>query len=500
MAERFYERLSSQDSSFLPYETRNTHMHVMWTWIFESKSLTKEDGGIDIERIRAYIASRLHWIPRYRQRLEYIPVTNDPVWVDDDRFHINYHVRHTSLPQPGDDEQLKMMTARILSQQLDRSRPLWEAWVIEGLQKDRCAIISKTHHCMVDGVSTIDLMSVILSRAPIEVIDDSPRWVPRPAPGSTDMLRDELRRRALAPASVARSIVSTVRDLRAAGSDVEEAFAAVWDNIRSGLSQAPETPMNGPTGPHRRVETLITDLEEFKRVKDQLGGTVNDVVLASVAGAVRSFLQYRRVDPDELDFRVVVPVSVRAPEERGTLGNRASAWVVPLPIQLADPVMRYARVQEITDELKEARQAAGADLMLKVTNWTGSNLMARGVGVMNRLLRPYNLILTNIPGAKKRFYLLQAPMLEAYPLVPLFPNQGLGIALSSYQGKLFWGFNSDWDTVPDLDHFVRDVVRSFHELRDAAAAKAAQKKQKAAERKSMPRRAKREVKVTDLAP
>jgi len=468
MTDSFYERLSPQDGSFLSYESRNTHMHITWTWIFKSTPLTGLGGGIDIERIRSYIASRLHWIPRYRQRLERIPLENDPIWVDDDRFNINYHVRHTSLPQPGDDEQLKMLTARIISQQLDRSRPLWEAWVVEGLQRDRFAIVSKTHHCMVDGVSTIDLMSVLLSRAPIETVDDAPRWVPRPAPGGGDLLRDAVRRRAWAPLDIARSFSGAIREMRAAGSELEEALSAAWQNVRTGFARAPATPLNAPSGPHRRVEWLAMDLDEFKSVKNKLGGTVNDAILTTVAGAVRAFLRNRRISLDTLDFRVVVPVSVRAPEERGALGNRASAWVLSLPIQSGSPRERYERIREETGELKETKQAAGADLMLQVADWAGSNLMALGVGVMSRLLRPYNMIVTNIPGSQDPFFLLEAPMIEAYPQVPLFPNQGLGVAVSSYQGKLCWGCNSDWDSVPDLDYFMRMLVRSFRELRDAA--------------------------------
>jgi WS/DGAT/MGAT family acyltransferase len=321
---------------------------------------------------------------------------------------------------------------------------------------------------MVDGVSTIVLMSVLLSRTPIGTIDDAPRWVPRPAPGRAELLRDAVRRRLWSPLDIAIGLGGAIREMRAAGSDLDEALAAVWHNVRTGLSQAPATPLNGPIGPHRRVEWLVTDLEEFKAVKNSLGGSVNDVILATIAGAVRALLRSRQVKTDGLDFRVVAPVSVRAPEERGTLGNRASAWVLLLPIHTSNARERYDKVREVTAALRETRQAAGAELMLQMADWAGSNLMALGVGVMNRLLRPYNLVVTNIPGSREPFFLLEAPMIEAYPHVPLFPNQGLGIALSSYQGKLCWGCNADWDTVPDLDYFVRMLNRSFRELRDAA--------------------------------
>jgi len=469
MASAYYERLSAQDASFLPYETRNNHMHITWTWIFDAGKLRTREGGIDVERIRAYVASRLHWIPRYRQRLSYIPVENDPIWIDDDRFNINYHVRHSCLPQPGDMSQLKELSARVSSQQLDRGRPLWELWVVESLEDGRFAIISKTHHCMVDGVSTVDLMTVLLSRTPKHTVDDAPRWIPRPAPGGNDLLREALLRRARTPIELMDGIGNVVQELREVSSDINS-LSSVWNTISAGLTRAPRTPLNAPIGPHRRIEWLSMDLEEVKEIKNRLGGTVNDVILATVAGAVRAFFKYRQFFPDDLHFKVVVPVSVRSPEERGTLGNRASAWITELPIHIADPATRLANVREATADLKESREALGAELMIKVADFAGTNLMSLGVGVMNRLLRPYNLIVTNIPGSQDPFFLLEAQMLEGYPLVPLFANQGIGIALSSYVGRLYWGLNADWDLLPDLQTFAEALQRSFAELREAASA------------------------------
>lgn len=474
MANAYYERLSAQDASFLPYETRNTHMHITWTWIFDAGKLRTSEGGVDVERIRAYVASRLHWIPRYRQRLSYIPLENDPIWIDDDRFNIHYHVRHSALPHPGDRDQLRALTARVSSQQLDRGRPLWELWVVEGLEGGRFAIISKTHHCMVDGVSTVDLMTVLLSRTPKHTVDDAPRWIPRPAPGGNDLLREALLRRARTPIELMDGIGNAVQELREASSDLTS-LSAVWNTITTGLTRAPRTPLNAPIGPHRRVQWLSMDLDEVKDIKNRLGGTVNDVVLAIVAGAVRAFFKHRQFFADDVHFKVVVPVSVRPPEERGTLGNRASAWVTELPIHIADPATRLARVREATADLKESREALGAELMIKVADFAGSNLMSLGVGVMSRLLRPYNLIVTNIPGSQDPFYLLEAQMLEGYPLVPLFANQGLGIALTSYVGRLHWGLNADWDLLPDLDTFAEALQRSFEELKEAAAATAPRK-------------------------
>lgn len=467
MPDYFYERLSAQDSTFLPYETPNTHMHIGWTWVFEAGPLCTPDGGIDIDRIRAYIESRLYWIPRYRQRLAFAPITNQPVWVDDDRFTLNYHVRHARLPHPGDEAQLKQLTARIMSQQLDRGRPLWEAIVVEGLDRDRFAIICKTHHCMVDGVSTVDLMTVLLSRTERALIEDAPMWAPRQAPSRADLLRETVLQRTATPFEIVRGVRDAIRELRDASEDIEQGLAAAWNNVTAGLTLAPATPLNKPIGPHRRVEWVAMDLAQAKAIKNRLGGTVNDVVLATVAGAVRRFLQRRGKNVNHLDFRVVVPVSVRSPEEQGTLGNRASAWIAPLPIDESDAKRRYAKVRHATGDLKESKQALGADLMMQVAEWAGANLMSVGVRVMNRL-RPYNLIVTNIPGPQEPFYLLGSQMLEAYPQIPLFWNQGLGIALSSYLGKIYWGFNADWEVVPDLPRFVEDLVASFAELGAAA--------------------------------
>jgi WS/DGAT/MGAT family acyltransferase len=465
MPDAYYERLSAQDAAFLAYETANTHMHITWTWAFDAAPLRTAEGGVDIDLIRQYVASRLHWIPRYRQRLAYVPMENDPIWVDDHRFNLNYHVRHTSLPQPGDAAQLRQLTGRILSQQLDRRRPLWELWVVEGLGHDRFAIISKTHHCMVDGVATLDLMSVLLSRTPKEMIDEAPRWAPRPLPSARELLRDAAWRRLRTPLAVARGLGVAVGEWRA---DAEQGLAAVWDTIAAGLSAAPHTPLNGRIGPHRRVAWLTLELETAKTIKNRLGGTVNDVILATVAGAVRRFLLHRHCAVDDLDFRIVVPVSLRTPEERGTLGNRASPWIVALPVGEPDAARRFAAIRKATARQETNKQAAGAELMLQVADWAGSNLMALGVRVMNRL-RPYNLILTNIPGAQEPFYLMGARMLEAYPHVPLFHNQGVGIAVSSYLGQLRWGCNADWDLMPDLAEFTAALGAAFEELHTLTA-------------------------------
>jgi len=461
-----YDRLSALDNSFLLFEDGCSHMHVASTATFEAGPLTTSDGGIDIERIREFISSRLHRIPRYRQKLTYVPVQNQPVWVDDERFNLAYHVRHTSLPKPGDDRQLKRLSARIASQQLDRGKPLWEVWFVEGLADGRFAMISKVHHCMVDGVSGVDLLEVLLDVSAETKVEEPPVFIPRGVPGSRELLRDEVLDRLTAPLQLVGRLL---RNPLALVNEVAESVKALAETVLAGITMPSETPVNKEIGPYRRFDWSTMDVAHVKEVKNQLGGSLNDVVLATVAGAVRRFLARRRVNPGGISFRVMVPVSVRATAERGTLGNKVAAWMADLPIAEPDPLRRYALVRETTSRLKNSKQAMGAEVLTRVTEWTPSTLLALGARLAHRGL-PFNLVVTNVPGPQVPLYLLGARLQEIYPLVPLFARTGLGVALFSYAGRLHWGFNADWDVVPDLHDVVRCVEESFAELHAAALA------------------------------
>jgi len=479
----YYERLSPLDRTFLDLEYPNTHMHVAGVMIFDAAPLRNAHGGIDIERLRRYVSSRLHLIPRYRQRITRIPIENHPVWIDDDRFNINYHVRHTALAQPGDDETLKRLASRIVSQQLDRGKPLWELWIIEGLSRDRFAVISKTHHCMTDGVSAIDLAAVLLSPAPDAVMPDGPQWEPRPAPTPGDLLLDEVSRRLDSPFELGRSVLEALQKPADALGNIAEKITAVGETLGKGLFPASASPFNLPIGPHRRFDWTAIELNEIKRIKNSLGGTVNDVVLAIVAGAVGKFLRMRGLDAAklaQLDFRAMIPVSVRSEEQRGTLGNRIASWAARLPIAQDDPVKRLKEIRDVTDDLKSSRLAMGAEVLAAVSEWTVATLLSLAMRLAARA-RSFNLTVTNIPGPQIPLYLLGSRMHAAYPLAPLFENQALNIALLSYDGNLFWGLNADYDVLPDLKELVKAIDESSAEMTSVVAARSSSRKRKAAE-------------------
>ena len=463
-----YERLTVLDNTFLITESKTNHMHVAGTATYEAGSLRTATGGIDVQRIRSYVESRLHLIPRYRQVLAYTPLEGHPVWVDDQHFNIEYHVRHASLPRPGDEDQLKGLSGRVMSQQLDRSKPLWEMWVVEGLEGgDRFAIVSKVHHCMVDGMASVDLLAVLLTIEPTDHADPPVRWVPRPMPTWWQMLRAEATRRARTPLEAVSDFRQVLVDIRDPRSDIRTMWRAARGMLRSSLRTVSDTPLNKPIGPHRRFDWLVMDLTDVKNVRKRLGGSLNDVVLTTVAGAVQRFLEGRRVYVDFLDFRVMAPVSVRSAEEKGTLGNRVSAWIIDLPLAERDPKKRLLKISETTARLKETKQALGAEMLSRVAEWTPSTLLSLASSMMTRAL-PFNLVVTNVPGPQVPLYLLGARMLDNYGQVPLTDYLGLGIVLFSYAGKLCWGFNADWDLVPDLRDFVAAVEDAFRELQRLA--------------------------------
>lgn len=468
MARTHYDRLSFQDNTFLALETPSAHMHVSSIATFESGSLRNESGGIDIDRVRDYVASRLHLIPRYRQVIRHIPLEQHPVWVDDHDFNLHYHVRHTCLPRPGDEDQLKGMAARIMAQKLDRSKPLWEMWVVEGLDGgSRFSLVTKVHHCMVDGVSGAELLRVLLSTEQGEELAAPTRWRPRPQPSDFDLVRDAALRWIGGPAWLARHAGDVVRAALDEDSELRVRLRAVAETVETGVGVVADTPLGGRIGPHRRFEWTVMGVDEMRAVKKVLGGSLNDLVLAVVAGALVRYFERRRVKIHRRDFVVAAPVSVRAPGHQSDLGNHVSAWLVRLPLNEPDPRTRLRMISEMTADLKRKESALGADTIMGLGEWTPSTLLSMGSRVIPRML-PMNMIVTNVPGPQMPLYLLGAKLQENFGQVPLMEGTGLGVALFSYDGKLCWGFNADWDRVPDLPDFVRDVEASFAELKELA--------------------------------
>lgn len=466
-----YSRLSALDRSFLDIEDRNTHMHVGATCVFETGPLRSDGGGIDIERVRAYVESRLHLIPRYRQRLATIPLEGHPVWVDDEQFDIRYHVRHLSLPRPGCERELKRLAGWINSQQLDRGKPLWEMWVVEGLEDNRFAMIAKTHHCMIDGLAGADLMAVLLRPSDDPGIDEPHRWRPRPAPSGTTLLRDSAWRRLGLPVRTVRTLVEDPAGCLRSASDLA---AALYESTSLSLQPGSETSLNRPIGSHRRFDWLEFELDRVKAVKNRLGGTVNDVVLAVVSGGIRGYLLGRGMDldgdPDFL-FRAFCPVGLQSSRRLGGSGNFVSAMMMDLPVNEADPVRRLEGIRAFTREHKGGAPVRGTEVLEKIADETFPTMLGLFAAAVESS-RAYNLIVTNVPGPPFPLYLLGARMKASYPLVPLFGHQGVGVALLSYNGRLCWGFSGDRDAVPDLHDLVEAVREAFAGLCRAAGLEA----------------------------
>ncbi|MBW2390128.1 MAG: wax ester/triacylglycerol synthase family O-acyltransferase [Deltaproteobacteria bacterium] len=465
MPQYMYERLSAQDNSFLVAEQTNTPLHISAVGIYELGSAAARDGGVDVRRFKRFIEARLHEIPRYRQKLMWVPVENRPVWIDDPHFNIDYHIRHAALPRPGSVEELKKLTARITTRELDRSRPLWEIWIIEGLDADRFAIVSKIHHCMIDGAAGADIAQILNSPFPEVEIPEPRPFMPRPAPSEAELLVDAAQRMARMPLRALRGLAkigSGTDDLR---DEIATRARALGDILGLAMKRSSNTPLNGPLGPHRRVDWLTLPLDDVKAVRRALDCTVNDVVLATVTGAVRQYLRRRSVDTRDLDFRVSAPVSMRKASERGQMGNRVSTWIVRLPVEQDDPLEWVKAIRETTQMLKDSQQALGLEMMMKAAEYAPSSLMALGARAASG---PINMIVTNVPGPQFPLYTLGAKLLEMQPLVPLLEGTGLGIALFSYDGKLHVGLNAEYELVPDLGTFTALFAQSFMALADRA--------------------------------
>lgn len=445
-------------------------MHVGALAVFDAGPLRK-GAGIDFSKIRTYVESALSDMPRYRQRLARVPGLGHPVWIDDDHFDIHYHLRHSALPSPGDDRTLKRLAGRIFSQQLDRSRPLWEFWVVEGLTGGRFAIIPKLHHCMIDGIAGVDFMARLLSTSEDASPPVSPEpWRARAAPSAATLLASELGYRAGASRRAIDRTRNALQDFSGWLDTTRGKVGDLSNALRAGLSPASPTPLNPRhIGPHRRFDVCRMDLERVKEVKRLLGGKVNDVVLATATAALARFLERHGVDVAKLDdYRALVPVNVRSELDASAGGNRVAMTLAKLPLQERDTRRRYQCVVEMSTYLKaESGQASGTQLLQQIGDATTPNLV-RDVFRVAGMVRAFNIVITNVPGPPFPLYLLGAKLDSIFPLVPLFENQALGIALFSYAGGLYWGLVADWSSVSDLHELSNELTTAFDELHAVA--------------------------------
>jgi len=457
------DRLTGLDASFLHLERDAAHMHVAGCALFRGSPPTHEE-------LMAAIESRLHLVPRYRQRLAFVPFGQGrPVWVDDPHFKVSYHVRHTALPQPGGEAQLMRLTGRVFSQALDRGRPLWEIWLVEGLADDGFALLSKTHHALVDGISGVDILTVLFDTSPdpMPVAPPDHEWTPSPLPTPAQLLADAVLERATVPAEIVRGARAVLRGPRGMAKRAGSALVGVGALAWAGLRPAPPSSFNVPIGPHRRFTWVRGELAQFKAVKNALGGTVNDVVLAVVAGALGRYMRLHGETTDEVVLRAMVPVSVRADIERGALGNRVAAMWAPLPVGILDPVQRLHEISEAMKEVKESGQAVGAQVLTALSGFAPTTIVSQAARLQARQ-RMFNLVVTNVPGPQMPLYMLGRELEALYPMVPLAKNTALGIAIMSYNGQLNFGLSGDYDALTDLETLADELRASIEEMSSAA--------------------------------
>jgi WS/DGAT/MGAT family acyltransferase len=463
LAQEHFDRLTAIDASFLVQEGSASHMHIGGLTVLEGPP---PPFGEFLDTIR----ERLHLVPRYRQKLSVPPLdTGRPVWVDDPDFNVEYHVRQTALPRPGNQAQLFRLVSRIFSQQLDRSKPLWEMWVIEGLEDGGWALISKTHHAVIDGISGVDLATVMfdLTPEPRAVEHPDAAWEPAAEPTSAALV-------ASGAVGVARTAVDAAGRLLRLATRPQEALAEAREGIEgigeivwAGLNPAPDTPLNVEIGPHRRYRVVKADLADFKLIKDELGGTVNDVVLAVVSGGLRRWLRSRGVRTEGLELRALVPVSVRPQGAGAELGNQIVAMRGPLPVYIEDAVTRLHVVREGMGELKESKQAVGAAVLAGAQGFAPPTVLAQA-SRLNFSTRLFNLIVTNVPGPQFPLYVAGRRMTDAYPIAFLPKDHALALAIMSYDGRLNFGLLGDYDALPDIDALAGDLRAALDELLVAA--------------------------------
>jgi diacylglycerol O-acyltransferase / wax synthase len=466
-----YEPLTALDSWFLYAETPETPLHIGGVYIFEAGSRIPDGkGALGLART---LEQRLHLLPRYRQKVKWLPFNlGHPVWVDDPDFDLSYHIRHAALPKPGDEATLREYAARVYARPLDLNKPPWEVTIVEGLEGDRVAMISKVHHSMVDGISTVDIGALLLDAQPEPTAHrEPPAWEPRPAPSDIEILRDTFFREG--------PVVQLRQAADATSSGVREWMSQPWEGAmalaRSFLRPSRPLFFNRAIGPHRRLHSIAVPLQQFKDLKTKFDATVNDVVLAVIAEALQAWLRRRGEEvPDTI--RVFCPVSVRDDSQRYKLGNQVSGMVVELPTSPMPLEERIRRISGTTGDLKRTRQAIAAQSLVDIADFAPATLHSLAARLLpsDRPQWVVNMIVTNVPGPQQPFYSGGALLEDVWPFVPVYHSLGLNIALTSYNGSVFIGLQADRDLVPDLADFAAALQRSaaeYAELLDDRPAK-----------------------------
>ena len=457
------DRLSPLDSSFLHLEDRVSHMHIGSVSIFEGPEPA-------FEKFVAMIEGKLPLVPRYRQVVRFVPLDlGRPVWVDDPDFNIDYHVRHTALPAPGGEAELRRLVGRLMSQQLDRTKPLWEIWVVQGLENGQWAMVAKTHHAMVDGVSGTELLAVIMDTSPEPSPPVADDWHPSPLPSGRRLAAEAAVELVVSPYEQLRAIRSATRVPRQALHQLGEVVQGV-SSMAGVLRSNPVSTLNGPIGPHRRYAWAGTSVEDVKAVRKGLGGTFNDVVLAAITDGFRTLLLSRGEAVDR-DVRTLVPVSVRARDVSGravgdaTYDNKVSAMFASLPVEIDDPAEQLHAITAQMKGLKESKEAVAGEALTSLSGFAPPMLLALGMRAAGRVQQHnINTGTTNVPGPQFPLYAAGRRMLKSYPYVPLFGAVRIAIAIFSYDGQVNFGLTGDYDTVMDLDVLRRGIEEGMGRL------------------------------------
>jgi diacylglycerol O-acyltransferase len=458
--------MSVQDAAFLHIENGNNPMHIGSVAVLEGPAPAYGD-------LVRLIASKLPLVPRYRQKVRFAPGgVGRPVWVDDSHFQILYHIRRTAVPPPGGRDELRNLAGRVFAQTLDRGKPLWEIWMVEGLHHGRWAVISKVHHCMVDGVSATDLLTVMFDDTDAAAVQPSAvEWAPAPEPGTLTLVSHGMVRTVADPLGRLRDISGGLRI--AAGPRTRVAVGVVLLRSLAEWSKLSATSLNGPIGPHRRWSWAEASLDDVKTVRHGLGGTVNDVVLAAITAGFRSLLLHRGEDVSNRVVRTLVPVSVRADSERGVYNNRVSGIFPGLPVSIADPGDRLKAIAAQLSMLKGSKQAVAGDALVKLAGFAPPMLLAIGARLAARTpQRALQTVTTNVPGPQYPLYVVGRRMVYSYPYVPIMGSVRISIAIFSYCGRFFFGITGDYDTVTDINVLRDGIEEGMRELVAAAGGSA----------------------------